>query len=66
LEYLIHYSLEGGQTIGETKVHYKQLKEASVHVEHCLSLIALLDMDIIVSLAHIELGEIAHALKVMD
>jgi hypothetical protein len=57
--------LEGGQTIGETKVHHKQLGEASVCVESGLPLVALSDTDIIVSPVHIKLGEVAHALEVM-
>jgi hypothetical protein len=66
LEYLIHHSLEGGRTIGETKVHYKWLKQASICVESYLPIITLSDMDIIVSPAHIELGEVAHALEPMN
>jgi hypothetical protein len=62
----IHHSLEGGWTIGETKVHHKQLIQASVCAEISLPLIALSDTDIIVSPAHVELGEIAHTLEVMD
>jgi hypothetical protein len=60
LEYLIHHSLEGGQTIGETKVHHKWLKEVSICAESGLPLITLSDMDIIVSPVHIELGDSTH------
>jgi hypothetical protein len=49
LEDLIHHSLEGGWTIGETKVHHEWLEEALVCMESGLPLIALLDTDIIVS-----------------
>jgi hypothetical protein len=66
LEDLIDHSLECGQTIGETKLHYQGLKEASIYAECCLPLIALTDMDIIVSPAHVELGEIASTLEAMD
>jgi hypothetical protein len=62
LEYLIHHSLEGGWTIDETKAHHKWLKEASVCTDGCLLLIALSDVDIIVSLVHVKLGEIVYAL----
>jgi hypothetical protein len=65
LEDLIHHNLECGQTIGETKVHHKWLKEALVCVEGGLPLIALADTDIIVSLAHIEIGEIVCTFEVM-
>jgi hypothetical protein len=66
LEYLIHYSLKGGRTIGETKVHHEWLKEASIFVEGFFPLIALLDMDIIISPVHVELGEMVHILEAMD
>jgi hypothetical protein len=42
-------SLEGGWTIGETKVHYEQLKEALVCAEHSIPLVTLSDMVIVVS-----------------
>jgi hypothetical protein len=54
LEDHIHHSLEGG------------LKDASVHAECCLLLVVLSDIDIIVSLVHIELGEIVYTLEAMD
>jgi hypothetical protein len=66
LEDLIHHSLEGGWTIGETKVQHKWLKEAAICVEGCLPLVALSDTDIIVSPVHVELGKVAHTLEVMD
>jgi hypothetical protein len=66
LEDLIHHSLECHWTIGETKVHYQGLKEALVGVEWHLPLVTLSDTDIIVSLVHIELGEIVCALEAMD
>jgi hypothetical protein len=66
LQDLIHHSLEGGWTIGETKVHHQQLKEASICVEGSLPLVAIPDTDIIVSPVHIELGEIVCTLEVMD
>jgi hypothetical protein len=66
LKYLIYHSLEGGQTIGETKVHHKWLKQASVCVKYCLPLVTLSDPNIIVSPAHVELGGVACTLEVMD
>jgi hypothetical protein len=33
LEELMHHSLECNQTIGETKVHHKQLKQDSICIE---------------------------------
>jgi hypothetical protein len=62
LEYLIHHGLEGGWTIGETKVHHQQLKEALIGVEGCFPLVALLDTDIVVSPVYV----IACTLEVMD
>jgi hypothetical protein len=58
--------LECGWTIGETKVHYQGLKEALGGAKCHIPLVALLDMDIIVSPVHIELGEVACAFEVMD
>jgi hypothetical protein len=66
LEDLIYYSLQAGQTIGETKVHHKQLEEASVCVECCIPLITLSDTDIVVSPAHIKLSKVACTLEAMD
>jgi hypothetical protein len=55
----IHHHLESGWTVGETKVHHQQLKQASICVEGGLPLITLSDVDIILSLVDIKLSEIA-------
>jgi hypothetical protein len=57
--------LEGGWTIGETKVYDKRLEETSICLEGCLPLATLSDTDIIVSV-YIKLGEVLCTLESMD
>jgi hypothetical protein len=66
MEGLIHHSLKCCRTIGKTKVYYQGHKEASIDTASCHSLVALVDMDIIVSPMHVELGEVARTLEAMD
>jgi hypothetical protein len=50
----------------QTKVHHKWFKQAFICAEGSFPLIALSDTNIVVSLAHVELGEIGCTLEVMD
>ena len=57
-ENVIHHGLEGGQTVGKAKKHHQRLEQPSVGSEGSLPLVTLLDSDIIVPPANIQLGEI--------
>src|SRR6267154_3607462 len=53
----IHYGLESGWRISESKEHNSGLKESSVCLEGCFPLIAIFDANIIISPSHIEFSE---------
>jgi len=56
-EYSIYHGLEGGQGVGETKEYDLWFKESLVGYKCCLPLVPFFDLNIVVSLSYIELGE---------
>jgi hypothetical protein len=52
--------------IGKSEEHYLRLKQASISGERCLSFISCFDVDVVVSLTDIKLGEKASVLKAVD
>jgi hypothetical protein len=66
VEDLIHHCLEGHGAVCQTKVHHKGSKYAMVHVESCLPFVTLLDVDIVVSPADVQLHKLSCSLKAVD
>ena len=58
-ERVIHESLECGRGVAKAKEHDSQFKESFVGDEGCLPLVAILDMDIVVSPTNVKLSEVA-------
>ena len=56
-EDLIHETLEGGRHITESKGHSSRLVETLIGAEGGLPLVSFLDLDVIITPAHILLGE---------
>jgi len=56
-EGIIHESLKGGGGVGKSKEHDCGFKEAFVDDESCFPLVAVLDMNIVVSSMNIKFGE---------
>jgi len=65
-EDVVHYSLEGGRTIGHSKEYYEQFKEAMVGAESCLPLISGLDAYIIEAPTDIEFCEVLGSAELRD
>ena len=63
---LIHHSLKGGRAVCQTKVHYQQLKQASIGAECHLPLIAFTNANIVVAPANIKLHEDLGTFESMD
>ena len=57
-EYVVHHSLEGGWAVCETAEHYHQFKQPSVGPKGTFPLITLMNANIVVPPANIQLGEI--------
>ena len=62
-ERVIHESLESSGGVVETKEHDCQFKESFVSDKGCLPLVAIFDVDVVVSPSNIKLGEMASILQ---
>ena len=58
LDRVIHESLESGWRVVETEEHDGRFEEPLVHDEACFPLVAILDVDVVVSSMNIEFGEV--------
>ncbi|KAG5334194.1 hypothetical protein C0989_004080 [Termitomyces sp. Mn162] len=66
LEDVVHYGLEGGRAISESKEYNEWLKQFPVGPESSLPLISLLNAHIIVTPLDIQLSEVLHTLEVVN
>jgi hypothetical protein len=57
-------SLEGGQAVGEAKVHDQGLEKSPVGTESCLP--PFMDADVVVASMHVQLCEILGAMETID
>ena len=46
-EDVVHYGLEGSQTVGHPKEHYQGFEQTSIGLEGCLLLVSGLNADVI-------------------
>lgn len=58
LKDIIHYGLEGDQTIGHPKEHHQGLEQTTIGVEDSLLLVSRLDSYIVKTLADVQFGEV--------
>ena len=65
-EEVIHEVLECGRGVIETEEHNGGFKQSFVGNEGCLPLVSILDVDIVVSLLNIKLGEVFHVFKFVN
>src|SRR5271154_1603530 len=57
-ENVVHHSLEGRWTVGETKEHNERFIEPAIGSEGSLPFVSSFNSNIIVSPAHVKLGEV--------
>jgi len=57
-EDVVHYSLEGGRTVGHSKEHYERFEEATVGTEGHFPFISGLDVYIVETLLDIKFCEV--------
>ena len=58
-EDIIHYCLEGGQTVSHSKEHYQRFEQATVGIEGSLSLISELDTYIVETPVDVQFGKVS-------
>jgi len=58
-EDVIHYGLEGGQTVSHSKEHYQGFEQASIGLEGHLPLISGLNVNVVETPTDIQLGEVS-------
>jgi len=63
MEDLVHHCLEGRGAVCQAKVHHEGFKQATIRVEGCLPFITILDVDIVVSPADIQLHKVSCSLE---
>ena len=64
-EGVVHESLECGGGVAETKEYHCGFEESFVCDEGCFPLVAVLNMDIVVSPTNIKLGEVANVFQLV-
>ncbi|KAG5349253.1 hypothetical protein C0989_004994, partial [Termitomyces sp. Mn162] len=65
-EDVVHYGLEGGWAVGETKEYDEQLEQSPVGLEGCLPLVSFLNAHIVVTPLDIQFSEVLHAPEVVN